>query len=151
MITEKDILHETHYGLNIYAYILREYYPDEIVIRLSGKECAPALALKRCLIFCRWYLLLFLSGFPGQIICVPFTCLRPRYPLSTIPVSGLCPVILSTCASWGARVSPSKGFPKKLMIPIIIPDFRVFVIDTLFPNSYFLFSLPLAIQLTCGW
>jgi hypothetical protein len=42
MITEKDILYETHYGLNIYAHILREYYPDEIVIRLSGKECAPA-------------------------------------------------------------------------------------------------------------
>jgi hypothetical protein len=42
MIQEKDVLHETHYGLNIYAHILREYYPDEVVIKLSGKECAPA-------------------------------------------------------------------------------------------------------------
>ncbi len=41
MIKEKDILGKTHYGLNIYSHILREYYPDEIVVRLSGKECAP--------------------------------------------------------------------------------------------------------------
>lgn len=41
MIEEKDILHETHYGLNIYAHILRKYYPDEVVIKLSGKKCNP--------------------------------------------------------------------------------------------------------------
>lgn len=41
MIEEKDILHDTHYGLNIYAYILRKYYPDEVVIELSGKTCKP--------------------------------------------------------------------------------------------------------------
>ena len=41
MIEEKDILHETHYGLNIYAHILRKYYPDEVVIELSGKKCKP--------------------------------------------------------------------------------------------------------------
>ena len=39
MIEEKDILHDTHYGLNIYAHILRKYYPDEVVIELSGKTC----------------------------------------------------------------------------------------------------------------
>lgn len=42
MIKEKDILNFTHYGLNIYAHILRKYYPDETVIQLSGKECKPA-------------------------------------------------------------------------------------------------------------
>ena len=42
MIKEKDILDKTHYGLGIYSHILREYYPDETVVRLSGKECAPA-------------------------------------------------------------------------------------------------------------
>ncbi len=39
MIEEKQILHDTHYGLDIYAHILRKYYPDEIVIELSGKTC----------------------------------------------------------------------------------------------------------------
>lgn len=42
MIKEKDILDKTHYGLGIYSHILREYYPDETVVRLSGKECDPA-------------------------------------------------------------------------------------------------------------
>ncbi len=41
MIKEKDILDKTHYGLNIYSHILRVYYPGEIVVHLSGKECAP--------------------------------------------------------------------------------------------------------------
>lgn len=41
MIEEKQILHDTHYGLNIYAHILRKYYPDEVVIELSGKTCKP--------------------------------------------------------------------------------------------------------------
>jgi hypothetical protein len=41
MIKEKDILDLTHYGLNIYAHILQEYYPDEVVLQLSGKECKP--------------------------------------------------------------------------------------------------------------
>lgn len=39
MIKEKDILGKTHYGLNIYSHILRKYYPEETVLRLSGKEC----------------------------------------------------------------------------------------------------------------
>lgn len=42
MIKEKDILNVTHYGLNIYAHILQEYYPEEVVLQLSGKECKPA-------------------------------------------------------------------------------------------------------------
>ncbi|MGD9928751.1 MAG: BT4734/BF3469 family protein [Mangrovibacterium sp.] len=42
MIKEQDILDLTHYGLNIYAHILQEYYPDETVVQLSGKECKPA-------------------------------------------------------------------------------------------------------------
>jgi hypothetical protein len=41
MIEEKQILHVTHYGLNIYAHILRKYYPDEVVLKLSGKTCKP--------------------------------------------------------------------------------------------------------------
>jgi len=41
MIEEKQILHDTHYGMNIYAHILRKYYPDDIVIELSGKICKP--------------------------------------------------------------------------------------------------------------
>lgn len=41
MIKEKDILDLTHYGLNIYAHILQEYYSDEVVLQLSGKECKP--------------------------------------------------------------------------------------------------------------
>lgn len=41
MIEEKQILHDTHYGLNIYAHILRKYYPDDIVLELSCKTCKP--------------------------------------------------------------------------------------------------------------
>jgi hypothetical protein len=41
MIEEKDILHITHYGLNIYAHILRMHYPNEVVLELSGKQCKP--------------------------------------------------------------------------------------------------------------
>ncbi len=41
-ISKKEILHETHYGLNIYAHILRNYYPGETVLSLSGRDCQPA-------------------------------------------------------------------------------------------------------------
>jgi len=41
-IKEKDILNKTHYGLNIYSHILRQYYKDEVLISLSGKQCKPA-------------------------------------------------------------------------------------------------------------
>lgn len=39
---ERDILDKTNYGLNIYAHILRQFYPSEIVISLSGRQCKPA-------------------------------------------------------------------------------------------------------------
>lgn len=35
----KDILDKTHYGLNIYAHVLRQYYPGETVLSLSGRDC----------------------------------------------------------------------------------------------------------------
>lgn len=41
MIDEKEVIHVTHYGLNIYSHILREYYPNEIVLELKGLECKP--------------------------------------------------------------------------------------------------------------
>lgn len=40
-IKEKDILEKTHYGLNIYAHILRLFYPNENVLSLSGRKCKP--------------------------------------------------------------------------------------------------------------
>ena len=40
-ITKEEILHRTHYGLNIYAHILRKYYPGETVVKLIGKMCEP--------------------------------------------------------------------------------------------------------------
>ncbi|HEY5507981.1 MAG TPA: BT4734/BF3469 family protein [Paludibacter sp.] len=41
-ISKQQILSETHYGLNIYAHILREYYQGETVLSLSGRTCSPA-------------------------------------------------------------------------------------------------------------
>ncbi len=41
-LDEQAILDKTNYGLNIYSHILRVYYPNEVVLRLSGKECSPA-------------------------------------------------------------------------------------------------------------
>ncbi|KAA1242589.1 BT4734/BF3469 family protein [Aquimarina sp. RZ0] len=39
MITKETILGKTHYGLKIFAYILRQYYPKETELRVSGREC----------------------------------------------------------------------------------------------------------------
>ena len=39
--TQKAILDKTHYGLNIYAYVLRNYYPGDTVLSLSGRDCKP--------------------------------------------------------------------------------------------------------------
>jgi hypothetical protein len=39
---KETILRKTHYGLNIYAHILRCYYPEQIVLSVSGRTCAPA-------------------------------------------------------------------------------------------------------------
>ena len=33
------ILNKTHYGTTIYSHILREYYPDEVVMTITGKDC----------------------------------------------------------------------------------------------------------------
>jgi hypothetical protein len=41
-ISRKAILDKTHYGLTIYAHVLREYYPDKIVLSLSGRDCRLA-------------------------------------------------------------------------------------------------------------
>jgi hypothetical protein len=41
-LSKEDILHETHYGLTVYAYILRQYFPGETVLSLSGTDCRPA-------------------------------------------------------------------------------------------------------------
>jgi hypothetical protein len=38
-ISKEEILSKTHYGLTIYSHILRLYYPDEIVMRLVGRDC----------------------------------------------------------------------------------------------------------------
>ena len=37
--SKEAILRKTHYGLGIYSHILRSYYPDEIVLRLVGRDC----------------------------------------------------------------------------------------------------------------
>jgi hypothetical protein len=39
MISKESILDKTHYGTGIYSHILRLYYPDEIVMRLVGRDC----------------------------------------------------------------------------------------------------------------
>ncbi len=36
------VLSKTHYGIGIYAHILRLYYPNETVLSLSGRTCLPA-------------------------------------------------------------------------------------------------------------
>ncbi|MEX2335707.1 MAG: BT4734/BF3469 family protein [Fulvivirga sp.] len=40
-VSREAILHKTHYGLNIYAYVLRKYYQGETVLSLSGRDCKP--------------------------------------------------------------------------------------------------------------
>jgi len=40
-ISKEAILDKTHYGLNVYAHILRKYYPEETVLSLSGRDCSP--------------------------------------------------------------------------------------------------------------
>jgi len=39
--SKEEILSKTHYGLNIYAFILRNFYPDETVLSLHGRDCSP--------------------------------------------------------------------------------------------------------------
>ena len=39
--SKEVILSKTHYGIGIYAHILRLYYPGETVLSLSGRTCSP--------------------------------------------------------------------------------------------------------------
>ncbi|HOG19817.1 MAG TPA: BT4734/BF3469 family protein [Salinivirgaceae bacterium] len=39
MISKETILNKTHYGLRIYSHILRLYYTNEVVLRLTGRDC----------------------------------------------------------------------------------------------------------------
>ena len=38
-VSKEAILNKTHYGTGIYAHILRLYYPDEIVMKIVGRDC----------------------------------------------------------------------------------------------------------------
>ena len=38
-ISKDSFLQKTHYGLKIYAHVLRKFYPDKTVLSLSGKDC----------------------------------------------------------------------------------------------------------------
>ena len=40
-IDKQSVLYKTHYGLDIYAHILRVYYPGQTVLSLSGRTCLP--------------------------------------------------------------------------------------------------------------
>jgi hypothetical protein len=39
VINKLSILEKTHYGTTIYSHILREYYPDEVVMTITGRDC----------------------------------------------------------------------------------------------------------------
>jgi hypothetical protein len=38
-ISKAAILNKTHYGINIYAYILKQYYSNQTVLSLTGRNC----------------------------------------------------------------------------------------------------------------
>ena len=38
-VTREAILAKTHYGLGIYAHVLRKYYPGEVVLKVVGRDC----------------------------------------------------------------------------------------------------------------
>lgn len=40
-LSKEAILGKTHYGIKIYAYVLRQYYPGNTVLSLSGRVCQP--------------------------------------------------------------------------------------------------------------
>lgn len=42
-LSKEAVLNKTHYGLNIYAHVLQQYYPGTTVLSLSGRDCKPAL------------------------------------------------------------------------------------------------------------
>lgn len=42
-ISKEAILDQTHYGAKIYAHILRNYYPDDTVLTITGRDCGVTL------------------------------------------------------------------------------------------------------------
>lgn len=38
-LSKEAILDKTHCGINIYAYVLRQFYPNTTVLTLSGRDC----------------------------------------------------------------------------------------------------------------
>ena len=40
-LTRENVLSCTHYGIKIYAFVLRQYYPGETVISLKGRTAEP--------------------------------------------------------------------------------------------------------------
>lgn len=38
-ISREAILNKTHYGLEVYAHVLRQYYPNDTVLSLIGRVC----------------------------------------------------------------------------------------------------------------
>lgn len=38
-LSRKAILDKTHYGLNVYAFVLRQFYPNTTVLTLKGRDC----------------------------------------------------------------------------------------------------------------
>jgi hypothetical protein len=38
-LNKNAVMHKTHYGLDVYALILRKYYKDKLVLKLRGKAC----------------------------------------------------------------------------------------------------------------
>ena len=38
-VTREVILAKTHYGLGVYAHVLRKYYPGEVVLKVVGRDC----------------------------------------------------------------------------------------------------------------
>ena len=38
-LRKQDILDKTHYGTNIYAHVLKQYYSSDTVLSISGREC----------------------------------------------------------------------------------------------------------------
>lgn len=38
-LSKQALLNKTHYGIGIYAHILRKYYPDEVVVKLKERDC----------------------------------------------------------------------------------------------------------------
>ncbi len=38
-ISKESVLQKTNYGVNIYSHILRQYYPDEVVMKIVGRDC----------------------------------------------------------------------------------------------------------------